>query len=373
MYDVVIVGGGIIGQSISYYLNKNGVRAVVIESGRSGGKATRAAAGMLGVHTENEAPHLFHQFCAESRDLYPSLSGELRELTAIDIGLSSFGMYEAAVNEAHREKLQAKKHSFSNLEWLEADKAGEKIPLLYNRTMGVLYMKEDGHVEPARVCEAFKRGALLHGGELLEDTQVVEIEKEGGSFKVQTERQLIYGEKVILASGAESGRWFEKTGQKNPMIPTKGECFSIRSSRSHLKETLFFEDFYLVPKPDGRMIIGATSKPKDSSATVTGGGLSSLMNKVFAILPELKEAPLVDYWSGVRPGTVDGRPIIGEHPHLHGFFFATGHYRNGILLAPATGQLITALILDGGSRPYQGMLSPKRFIKEGEIPYENSN
>ncbi|WP_082234485.1 glycine oxidase ThiO [Halobacillus massiliensis] len=373
MFDAVIVGGGIIGHSISYHLNKSGIHSAVIEKGQSGKKATRAAAGMLGVHTENEAPDLFHHFCLMSRNIYTSLSEELLELTGIDIGLSSFGMYQGALTAQQKEKLLVKEASFSNLKWLEGEQLKSRIPWLTESVIGALYMGEDGHVEPSHVCEAFKRGALLHGGELFEDSTVLDIEQSKDSFNIQIENEILKAGKVIIASGSESGRWFEKTGMQNPIVPTKGECFSVDDGRIGLKETLFFENFYAVPKRDGRLIIGATSKSFDSSAAVTAGGISSLMNNVFAVLPELTEAPLLDYWSGIRPGTVDGRPIIGEHPYLSGIYFATGHYRNGILLAPATGQLMRDIIKEGNNNVYGDLLSPGRLLRKGENMYEPSS
>ena len=153
-YDVLIIGGGIIGQSISYHLNKAGVKAVVIDKNKSGQKATRAAAGMLGVHTENRENDTFYQFCRRSRNLYSGLSRELRELTGMDIGLTSFGMLEIAANHEEKHELLQKKKTFQNLQWLNGTQLRERIPLLSNEVSGALYMGEDGNVEPQHVCEA---------------------------------------------------------------------------------------------------------------------------------------------------------------------------------------------------------------------------
>ncbi|UOQ91871.1 glycine oxidase ThiO [Halobacillus shinanisalinarum] len=370
-YEVLVIGGGIIGHSISYYLNKSGVPAIVVEKHTSARKSTRAAAGMLGVHTENKTSGIYHQFCMTSRDLYQDLSKELSELTAIDIGLSLVGMIEIAVDHGQKNELLSKKTSFPNLEWLEGQQLRDRIPHL-KYALGALYMKEDGHVEPTNVCEAFKKAALSYGGELVENNTVLGIEKKDGVFTIKSENGLLTAEKVVVASGADSGWWFESTGLKNPMVPTKGECFSIKPRKNYFKEALFLNNFYIVPKPDGRYIVGATSKPNDQSVTTTAGGLSSLMNQVFSIFPDLKEESFQDYWSGIRPGSTDGFPIIGEHPTLSGFFFATGHYRNGILLAPATGKMIKDLIVNRGVhyQSFQDMFSPNRFQIQGGTLYE---
>ncbi|GGF27360.1 glycine oxidase [Halobacillus andaensis] len=370
-YDVLIIGGGIIGHSISYYLNKSGVHAAVVEKQASGGKATRAAAGMLGVHTENEGVGEYHQFCEKSRDMYAGLDQELRKLTSIDIGLSHFGMLEIAVQDEEKEALLLKKSAFPNLEWLDTPR--DRISSLSNKALGALFMKDDGHVEPRQVCEAFKRAALLCGGNLLEDRTVLGFENNQGSFMVKLDSRSLTAEHVVVASGAESGRWFETTGLQNPIVPTKGECFSIKLRENYFNEVLFFRDFYVVPKPDGRCIIGATSKLDDQTTDTSVGGLSDLMNRLFSFFPEWKDAALQDFWSGVRPGTKDGVPVIGEHPSISKLYFATGHYRNGILLAPATGQLIENLIAKKQVEPsIQELFSPSRLAEEGEVTYEYS-
>ncbi|MFQ3544221.1 glycine oxidase ThiO [Halobacillus rhizosphaerae] len=373
-YDVLIMGGGIIGQSISYHLNKAGVKAGVIDKNKSGQQATRAAAGMLGVHTENREDDTFYQFCRRSRNLYSGLSKELRELTGIDIGLTSFGMLEIAANQEEKHELLQKNKTFQNLKWLNGPQLRERIPSLSKEACGALYMGEDGHVEPKNVCEAFKRGALLYGGELIENNTVRKIKQSAGGYQVQLEDVILTADKVVAATGAESGKWFEFTGLQNPIVPTKGECFSIQPTTTYFKESLFFNNFYLVPKPDGRCIIGATSKPYDQCTTTTAGGLSGLMNQVFSIVPDLKNEPFLDFWSGVRPGSLDGRPIIGEHPNLSGFLFATGHYRNGILLAPVTGQLVKDLIVNQTvDSSIQDLLSPIRIQTSGGSKYEYSS
>ncbi|MFG6150154.1 glycine oxidase ThiO [Halobacillus sp. B23F22_1] len=370
--DVLIIGGGIIGHSISCYLNKSGVHAAVVEKQASGGKATQAAAGMLGVHTENEGVGKYHQFCEKSRDMYTGLAQELRELTSIDIGLSHFGMMEIAVKDEEKEALLLKKSTFRNLEWLETPI--DRIPSLSDKASGALFMKDDGHVEPRQVCESFKRAALLYGGDLLEDRTVLRVKNNQGSFTVHLDSCSLTAEHVVVASGAESGQWFETTGLPNPIVPTKGESFSIKLRENYFNEALFFRDFYVVPKPDGRCIIGATSKPDDKTTNTSVGGLSSLMNLLFSLFPEWKEAAFQDFWSGIRPGTEDGVPVIGEHPFISNLYFATGHYRNGILLAPATGQLIEKQITKKPIDPsIQELFSPSRLAEKGEWTYEYSS
>ncbi|MCP3028563.1 glycine oxidase ThiO [Halobacillus sp. A5] len=374
VYDVLIIGGGIIGHSISFFLNKCGVHTVVVDKQASGNKATQAAAGMLGVHTENEKTGAYHKFCEKSRDLYGGLHKELREITSIDIELSKFGMAEVAVHPDEKKRLHSKKMSFPYLTWEEGQSLRERIPALSENALGALFMQEDGHVEPRQVCEALKRAALYYGGDVLEDQAVIGFKKKGDSFTVNMEHSTVSAEHVVVASGADSGRWFKDTGLCNPIVPTKGECFSIKMREKFFNEALFFRDFYVVPKADGRCIVGATSKAGDQSTDTSAGGLSDLMNRVFSHFPEWREAAFLNFWSGVRPGTEDGVPVIGEHPSISKLYFATGHYRNGILLAPATGQLLKNMITKKKIDPsIQALFSANRLVERGESTYEYSS
>lgn len=362
-HEVLIVGGGVIGHSISYYLNKSGLSATVMEKGESGHQTTRAAAGMLGVHTENKRSGEFYRFCKESRDLYKSLRQELYELTSIDIQLSSFGMLEVALNENEAQKLWEKQAAFSELEWLERAELKEKILSLPSKAVGALYMREDGHVESTRVCEAFKQAALQLGGGVLENCHVVTIQKAKATFILTTNKGSFTADQVVIATGADSERWFTTFDLPNPMVPIKGECFSIKPKKREIKATLFFDDFYLVPKLDGRYIIGATSVPNDQTSDTSAGGIFELMQRLFSVFPNLQREALLSVWSGIRPGTKDGLPIIGEHPNYSGLVYATGHYRNGVLLAPATGKLVKELMIDKrASTPVLGLISPERII-----------
>ncbi len=347
---------------------------MVVDESSGSGQATKAAAGMLGVHTENHIPGKYHEFCLRSRDLYEELSKELFDLTAIDIGLSPFGMREVATDERHVDALKSKYAAFPHLDWMEGDQLRNEITCLSDQVLGALSMKRDGHVEPYKVCEAFKKAALCYGGSLVEYESVLGIEKVGDYFEIKLKHESIQVKRVVVASGAASGRWFTETGLTNPMVPTKGECFAIKPRKAFFKEALFFNNFYIVPKPDGRYIIGATSSPFNVSTDTTAGGISSLMNLAFHVVPDFKQASLENYWSGVRPGSADGVPIIGEHPDYSGLYFATGHYRNGILLAPSTGQMIKDLMTGQQvDKSIKDMLSPKRFEPKGGAIYEYSS
>ncbi|QHT47043.1 glycine oxidase ThiO [Bacillus sp. SB49] len=359
-WDTVIVGGGIIGHSISYHLSKAGADVCVLDKGTGGRRATGAAAGMLGVHTENRTPGLYHEFCVKSRDMYNELHTELYQCSGIDIQLTTNGMLQIALDEREAKELQEKQQSFPSLSWL--DDREMKIRHPWVKSSGALWMREDGNVKPEKVAEAFKRGARSFGSTVKDGCFVIRIRKSGQGYEVTTNEGEIFAERIVVAAGADSGPWFRETGLPNPMVPVKGECFSIKPRNLLFQETYFSPSFYVVPKRDGSIVIGATSREGDGSESTSAGGIADLMDQVFRVFPALREEPLEKWWSGVRPGTSDGRPVIGEHPQEKGIFFATGHYRNGILLAPATGKLIQSLFEKGTfAKKYEGLFSPARF------------
>ncbi|UOQ42833.1 FAD-binding oxidoreductase [Halobacillus salinarum] len=297
-YDAAVIGGGIIGHSASYQLNKHGVHTVVFEKGRSGREATRAAAGMLGVHTEHGVKDAYYDFCVRSRDLYNSLEKELKDLTAIDIGLSKKGMYHLALNEQEKHAHLCKQSAFPALKWFNEHELRERLPHSSSQLAGALYSEKDGHVEPAHVCEAFKRGALSYGGALFEETDISAIGSQDGKYKLKSTRGECTAEKIIIASGVGSSKWFDETGLVNPIVPTKGECFTVYPKKTLITETIFHKSCYVVPKGDGRLIIGATSLSNNDSSGTTIGGLAELIDRLREILPGIHEENLADYWAG---------------------------------------------------------------------------
>lgn len=354
-FDVGIVGGGIIGQGIAYQLAKEGLKVAVFEGGTIGGKATSAAAGMLGAHSENEERDIFYELCLESRNLYETLSAELMEQTGIDIELINEGMYRLAFTEEEAVELQKLAETNVEFEFHPREYAFENEPSLSKSIKGALWLKGDGQVKGSSVCHAFLKGAQKFGAKVFEQCPVIEIKKEAGGYKISTPSGSFLSNKVIVASGVWSGIFFEQLGLNNPMKPVKGECFAVKPKKIIIKKTVFYDHCYIVPKKDGKVIIGATSYENDWDANPTVKGISGLMTKVQKLIPSIGDEPIVDAWSSLRPQTEDSWPYFGEHPEYNGIYFATGHYRNGILLAPITSLIMKDIILN--TKKYQRFLN----------------
>lgn len=345
-YDVGIVGGGIIGQSIAYQLAKEGISVLVLDSHKGGTGATCAAAGMLGANSELENNDAFFQFAKESQRHYHILRDELSELSQINIQLVDKGMYKLAMTENEARVLKKAVEDYETLEWHTKETVLQGEPHVSDSIVGALYIPEDGHVSPTHVCAAFTKSASLLGATFKENTPVHSIKKTAtNEYTLSTPQGDYLCSKVVIANGVWSGHFFKQLGLEVNMRPVKGECLSVQGDHLDLEKTLFYDHCYIVPKGDGRFVVGATMIEDDWSTTPSLGGIQSLIEKVTPMMPNITSAKLLDTWAGLRPQSDDGKPYIGQHPEDENIYFATGHYRNGILLAPKTGTMVRDLIL----------------------------
>ncbi len=343
-YDTIVIGGGIIGTSIAYHLAKAGKKTAVFESGEVGKKATSAAAGMLGAHAECDKPGTFFEFARASQKAYQRLTGELKDLSGIDIRKHDGGILKLAFSESDREHLM-QMAALDSVEWLEAAEVYELEPHAGKGILGANFIRDDIHVEPAAVCRAFARGARILGAEVFEFTPVLSIESEAGAVRVTAASCTAEAEHVVIASGVWSGAFFKLIGIDKSFYPVKGECLSVWNDGIPLTRTLYHDHCYIVPRHSGKLVVGATMKPGDWNEQPELGGIEELIRKAKSMLPDIESMNIDQCWAGLRPETGDGNPYIGRHPENDRILFAAGHFRNGILLAPATGEMIADMIL----------------------------
>ncbi|MER2058430.1 MAG: glycine oxidase ThiO [Niallia sp.] len=342
--DVAIIGGGIIGSSIAFYLAKEKKKVAILEAHQVGGKSTSAAAGMLGAHSEyKEFKHLY-PFARSSQLLYKDLYEEIRELTAIDFEKKNGGLLKLAYSEEEKRDLESIL-SLSSVEWLDCNEARGKVPQLAADFVGAAYLKEDVHITPLIACNGLSKGAQLFGAEIYEYTRVLRVEKNGMGYLLKTSQGTFLADKVVIASGVWSNYFFQQLGLSHEIVPVKGECVAVVNEGAPLHYSVFHDQFYIVPRNNNELIIGATKKWNDWSEEPSLDGIEEVIQKAKRMIPEIGEMKWKRAWAGLRPQTNDGYPFIGEHPELKGLYFATGHQRNGILLAPATGKMIRDLMI----------------------------
>ncbi|WP_251033780.1 glycine oxidase ThiO [Bacillus sp. ISL-75] len=349
-FDVAIIGGGIIGSSIAYQLAKRGRKVVIIEKERVACQASSAAAGMLAAQAELEQDGPLFQLALKSQAMFSTLASELFEYTGIDIEYVNKGMVKIAETEEIaievKKQVTFQKKWDPTITWLDATEVCVLEPSLSPSVAGGMYLPQDGHVQPAKLTQAFVKSAEHFGAKIYEETEVLSFVYENGQVKgVTTSKGVIHCEQVVVATGAWAAKLMQESGIDIPVYPVKGECFSIRTEKPIINATIFSDKrCYLVPKRNGEIYIGATVIENTFDTKVTPEGIATLIERATQLVPQIKEAAWERVWAGVRPQTGDGIPYMGEHPSWRGLFVAAGHFRNGILLSPITGELVADLV-----------------------------
>lgn len=349
-FDVAIIGGGVNGASIAYQLSKQGRKVIIIEKEQIGCQASSAAAGMLAAQAELEHDGPLFQLAIKSQAMISALANELLETTGVDIEFVNKGMLKIAETEDIAEEVK-KQVTFQKkwdptIKWLDAKELREMEPSLSPSVPGAMYLPNDGHVQPAKLTQAFAKAAVHFGAKILENTEVLSFLYQNGQvIGAQTTNGTILSDNFVVAAGAWAAQLMRESGLEMNMYPVKGECFSVKTERPIINRTIFSDKrCYLVPKKNGEIYIGATMIEHTFDKKVTAKGIATLLERATQIIPQIKEAAWERVWAGIRPQTGDGLPYIGAHPRWKNLFVAAGHFRNGILLSPITGKLVAELI-----------------------------
>ncbi|WP_246050040.1 glycine oxidase ThiO [Aquibacillus sediminis] len=348
-YDAIVVGGGVNGGAVAYALAKRGKTVLLLEKDRLASKSSGAAAGMLAAQAElNEDGPLF-QLARASRSMFPAIAEEIKSLTGIDIELINKGMLKIAQSEEQEQQykdiIAIQQAANEQADWLTGAEVRRLEPALADTIRGAMYIEKDGQVSAPKLSLGLLKAAVVQGAIIKEHVTVESFLFEKSHVTgVSTNQGTFTGDHVIVTGGAWSQQLLAQTGMHLQTYPVKGECLSVQSNQPLLSRTIFSHGCYLVPKVGGRIVIGATVKPDSFNENVTMGGIATLMEKAKNLVPKVTEAEWERAWAGIRPQTNDGLPYLGEHPNYNGLSVATGHFRNGILLAPITGELIADLV-----------------------------
>ncbi|HSE23765.1 MAG TPA: glycine oxidase ThiO [Pyrinomonadaceae bacterium] len=363
-FDAIIVGGGVIGLSIARSLALRGVREIcVIERQVCGTEASYAAAGMLAPQAEADTQDGFFQLLCRSRDLYSDWASSLKAETGIDIELDLTGTLCLSFTEDEQRELD---HRFDwqskaglSAERLTAAEALTLEPQISPAITGALLFPRDVQVENRRLLAALANSVQGFGISVLNETNVDEVVASAGRVSgVRTNKGLIQSSTVIVAAGA----WSDLNGaMKFPVEPVRGQMVCLSAKPQLTRHVIYSPRGYLVPRQDGRLIAGSTTEHVGYLKLVTAGGLKSILLNAGEISPAIERLPVVTSWAGLRPRAPDGLPLLGPCDEIEGLIYATGHYRNGILLAPLTGELIADTVVDGRISGELATFSPNRF------------
>lgn len=367
--DAIVVGGGVIGLAIARALAVRGMKRItLIERARLGAEASHAAAGMLAPQAEANCADAFFELACASRDLYPAFADALREETGTDIELERTGTLYLAFTEKDEAEIE---HRYDwqtraglPVERLRAEEARRLEPCLSLAVRGALRFPLDVQVENRRLVAALSTSVEKLGVRLLTETLVKSLIVERGVILgVETSRGKIHAPAVVVATGAWTSflTWPDKAAPTISIEPVRGQMLCFESNPRLARHVIYSPRGYIVPRMDGRLLAGSTTEHAGFERRVTGAGVHAIMTHALEIAPAVGSLPLVDSWAGLRPRAEDDWPVMGACSEVRGLFYATAHYRNGILLAPLTGALVAEQITTGNASPFINAFSPDRF------------
>jgi len=343
MSEIAIVGAGLIGLASAYELRKRGAEVVVFERDDAARAASWAAAGMLAPYSEMLDDAALEALCLASLARYPNFAAELAERTGVDPALKLDGTLHLAFDEADAVRLEELAAKTSGARMLGRLEVLEAEPMVSRRAIGALLIEGEGQVDNRRLGRALL-GAVRGAG--------VRVVEQSGEIAVECDARRVLGLRtphgfrparvVVNAAGAWAGS-LPGAPFSVPVRPKKGQMAALAVPRGFGRRLVWTSEIYLVPRADGRLLVGATVEDAGFDQRVTAQGLATLLGAALRAAPSLGTFTVCETWAGLRPDSPDGRPFIGATP-IEGYFVASGHYRNGVLLTPITAELLADTI-----------------------------
>lgn len=366
-YEAFIVGGGVIGLSIARELARRGLtRIAIAERGKIGREASFAAAGMLAPNAENEVVDDLYRLCDASRQMFPDLAGALLDETRIDIELDRAGTIYAAFTSEDQQHLETRfgrqVAAAIPVERLSASEVLTTEPHLSDKVRESLYFPNDWQVENRKMLAALEASVRSLKIEIVEGGKVDSLTMKSGRVgDVTVNGSRHYADNIILATGAWTSLIKIGYGQFPLGVrPIRGQMLSFAPSAKMFRNVIYSPRGYLVPRRDGRILVGATVEDVGFDDKISAEAGANLRKAAFEIAPALSATDVADHWAGLRPYADGGSPIIGAFPGCDGLFVATAHYRNGILLAPITAKLMGERLVDGITSEYFDIFGPEQ-------------
>lgn len=348
--DVVVIGGGVIGLSIAYALAGQRQRILLVEKDQPGREASAAAAGILAVASGRSKRGPMYQLKRASQELYPALIRELEECTGIDIEYQTAGVLDLIRTDddekKYRKLYELRREQGHPATWLTAEEVRRLEPSLAPDVRGAVHFPGDHHLHNGKLAEAWAQAAAQRGVTVLTGTTINEARlSHGRATAVRIGNEWVEVGTVVIAAGAWSREVGALFGLTIPVEPAKGQMIAVHAPQ--LRHVISWGEHYLVPRKDGEVIIGSSVEFLGYTKDVTLDTLQAFIHRSAALVPSIGRAPLRRFWAGLRPYSPTRRPILGRAPGVDNIVLATGHHRNGIVLAPITGKLICELIITG--------------------------
>ena len=365
-WDVVVVGGGVVGCAIAYELAKEKVQVLLLERDHLCSGASYASAGMIAPLSDSPVDHPLSQLGFRSFKMYDSFVQGVEEASGFSVECLPSGIVRVALTEEDEQELRAEVAAAPTLgltvDWLDTQQAREIEPLLSPEIRGATFSPGESQLNPSRYVEALRRAAVAQGVTVREHTPVVGLGRNGSRVSaVRTAMDTVAAGVVVLAMGAWSRNTAEWLGIDVPVRPVRGQVVYVNKLATPLRHTVMRGSSYAVPKGDGMTLVGTTREMAGFDQRTTAGGVASILTRIQDLVPAIAEASINHTRAGLRPVSEDEFLLLGPVPTMEGVMLATGHGRSGILLTPVTARLIADLIVRGADAAELGPHSASRL------------
>ena len=367
--DVIVVGGGIIGTTLAYELQKRNLQTVLLEQGQIGREATWATAGIIGPPTAHSLPPHRAKLAELSEKRYAGLLDSIaadsgQETSFLNIGKVLVAFTEEEVEEAQARVTWQVNHGFE-ARWLERDEVHDVEPTIPDDALGAYFTPQGGGLTGHRLTEAVADAFRQIGGEIREYTAATRVLTEGDRVSgVETPDGSVHADTVVLAAGAWTSFLGPSVAHSIPVVPVKGQMIGVTpasdgSRPQHVTGTV--SGGYVVPRIDGTVAVGATLEHNGFDKRTTARAFEHAIRLMAKVSPGLLDAQFSSAWAGLRPGTSDDSPIMGPVPGYEGLWVSTGHFRTGIQLAPGSAVLVADAIRSGSRDDLLAEFGLERF------------
>ena len=363
--DVVIVGGGIIGLSLAQELVLQQLTVTVLERGQIGQEASSAGAGILAPRAEMEEAGPLAQLLLASRKIYPEFVNQVSRRSGLTIDFSISGLLSVALDVEQQTELDRKRQQQTEL-GLEVQSFSREETLrmescLNPELLSALYFPEEGYVDNRELVEGVRLACLQLGVRLVPECSVLTVKAERDVvLGAETSSGFFASRRVVIAAGSWSGQIPTGLPYALPVKPARGQMVAVKVPGLALRHVVYGSSGYLVPRKDGRVLLGSTVEWVGYDKQVTLDGIQQITASAVALAPALRSSTFIECWAGLRPFCEGGLPLLGP-TEIDGLYLATGHFRNGLLLAPITAKLMTEVIVASNIPKILEPLLPGRF------------